>query len=247
MAELKNLEKLPPEVKPVVAGYLENMLQLHLGNISSIIIYGSAAGRDFVRGKSNINILVIFDRLTPADLRKSLRLIAKGSKKMIIAPLFLTREHMVTSTDVFPVEFLEKKENHILVYGEDILPLLEIDSKNIRRQCEYQLKGKLIRIRQAYLEIGLKPKGMEALLKESFKSLVPIFRNLLRLKGRVPPVEKEEIIRQLAAEFNIDQHTFLAILRDKSNDEKIASQDVEVFLEKYIEEIQKLAAIVDKL
>jgi hypothetical protein len=70
---------------------------------------------------------------------------------------------------------------------------------------------------------------------------------LIRLKDKVPPVKKEEIYAQLSAEFDLDRDVFLAILRDTKNDEKISGQDVEVFFERYIAQIQKLAIAVDQL
>ncbi len=191
--------------------------------------------------------MVILERLGLSELQKSLKLVSKGINKKITAPLFLTRKHMQTSTDVFPIEFLEMKERHLLLYGEDLLSSLEIDPANLRLFCEEQIRGKLIRIRQAYLEIGLKRKGIEALLKESLSALTPVFRNLLRLKGKTPPLERAQIYRQLAEEFALDSDVFLAILRDTENDEKIGAQDVEVFLERYIAQIQKLAFAVDQL
>ena len=187
------------------------------------------------------------ERLEFQDLQKSLKLVSKGINKKITAPLFLTRKHIATSTDVFPIEFLEMKENHLLLYGEDLLTPLEINPANIRLFCEEQIKGKLIRIRQAYLEIGLKRKGIEALLKESLASLTPVFRNLIRLKDKIPPVKKEQIYSQLSAEFGLDRNVFLAILRDTKNDEKIDAQDVEVFFARYTAQIQKLAIAVDQL
>jgi len=139
------------------------------------------------------------------------------------------------------------KENHILLYGEDILSGLEIKGEHIRLFCEQQIKGKLIRIRQAYLEIGLKKKGLEALLKESLNSLVPIFRNLIRLKGKQPPVNKTEIIGQLCQMLGLEENVLLPIYKDSANDEKIANQEVVVFLERYLSQIEKLASMVDKL
>ena len=96
------------------------------------------------------------------------------------------------------------------------------------------------------MEIGLKKKGLEALLKESLNSLIPIFRNLIRLKGKTPPIEKAEIIKQLCQEFKLDENVFLPIYKDTSNDEKIANQEVVVFIEKYLDQIKKLAVGVDQ-
>jgi DNA-binding transcriptional MerR regulator len=247
MKELKNLDKLQAQARKIIEPYLNELLKIHQDNLVSIFVCGDTAGTDYVPKVSNITLLVILEKLEFQDLQKSLKLVSKGINKKISAPLFLTRKHMETSTDVFPVEFLEMKENHLLLYGEDLLSSLQVNPANIRLFCEEQIKGKLIRIRQAYLEIGLKRKGIEALLKESLASLTPIFRNLIRLKGKTLPVKKEEIYVQLSAEFDLDRDVFLAILRDTKNDEKISGQDVEVFFERYIAQIQKLAIAVDQL
>lgn len=247
MEKLKNLEQLNAQAKKILTPYLHKLLNLNQENVISIFVCGHLAARDYVHKLSNINLFVILDKLEFYDLSKNLKLVSGGIKQKISAPLFLTREHIKTSTDVFPIEFLEMKENHLLLYGQDLLSALQIAPANIRLFCEEQIKGKLIRIRQAYLEIGLKRKGIEALLKESLSSLTPVFRSLIRLKEKTPLTERAGIYKQLADEFNLDSDVFLSILRDTSNDEKIASQDVEVFLEKYLAQLQKLATSVDQL
>ncbi|MBN2097014.1 MAG: hypothetical protein JW714_00895 [Candidatus Omnitrophica bacterium] len=247
MPELKNLNKLNPELKKKIAGYLNKLIALHQDNIVSIFLCGSAVGADYIPKISNINLFVVLEKLELADLQKSLKIVSWGIKKKIAAPLFLSQRHITTSTDVFPIEFLEMQENHLLLYGKDLLSPLKINSAHLRLFCEEQIKGKLIRIRQAYLEVGLKRKGIEALLKESMSSLTPVLRNLIRLKGQMPAVKKEEIYAQVSAEFNLDKNVFLSILRDTKNDEQIDAQDVELFFERYIAQIQKLAIAVDQL
>ena len=247
MNKLVNTENLPQQVRKVVEPYSINMLKLHGDNIKSIFVYGSSTGKDFVPGKSNINLLLVFNELNLSHLKSSLKIVAKGRKQGIIAPLFITENHIRTSLDAFPIEFLEMKENHVTVYGEDILKPLEIAKSNIRLQCEQQLKGKLIRLRQAYLEIGLTRKGVENLLIESLTSLIPTFRNMLRLKGKEVPLEKEKIINNISSAFNVDGETFLSVLKDKRGDEKIAGVEAEEFLGRYLGEIQKLATAIDEL
>ena len=241
------LNNVCEEVKSSIVPFCEKLVEIHADNIKAIILYGSATSKEFVPKKSNINIMIVFNDLGLNELKKSLKLVAKGRKKRITAPLFLTMRHIETSTDVFPIEFLEMKENHLLVYGEDILDDLKISQENIRLQCESQIKGKLIRLRQAYLEIGLKRKGIESLMIDSLTSLFPIFRNILRLKGEAPPATKEDVIELMKNKFNINDQIFLNILRDKKGDEKIGEQPAEQAFETYLEEIRKLALIVDEL
>jgi len=241
-----NAEKLHIEVQKKFIPYLNAISDIHGDNIISVYIYGSAAGENYIPKASDINSVFVFKDLKFSIFKSSLNVVSSGIFKKIAAPLFLTKAYINSSLDVFPIEFLDMKENHILLYGEDILCGLEIKGEHIRLFCEQQIKGKLIRIRQAYLEVGLKKKGLESLLRESLNSLIPIFRNLIRLKGKQPAVNKTEIIRQLCQMFELDQNVFLPIYKDTTNDERIANQEVVVFLERYLIQIERLAGMVDK-
>ena len=247
MPDFMNLEKLPGNLSATLRPYLEQLVELLGDNLITAAVYGSAVSGDFSPKSSDLNLLLICEKVDLPTLKKCLKLVEKGRKKHITAPLFLTREHLNTSADVFPMEFLEFKENHLLVYGEDLLSGLQVDLKNLRYQCEEQIKGKLIRIRQIYLEVGLRGKGIESLLKDSLSGLIPVFKNILRLKGLKPPVRKEEILNQLEQEFGLKKDFLLEIWKDKQNDEKIGGEKAEIYLGKYLQEIEKLARAADKM
>lgn len=245
--EIINTQKLPADVQKLFTPFLRSMINIHDDNLISVFLTGESIGKNYIPKESKITSVFVFKELPFATLKNSLKAINEGIRKNIAAPLFLTKKHIETSLDIFPVEFLEMQENHILVYGKNVLSSLKIDDTHLRLFCEEQIKGKLIRIRQAYLEVGLKNKGIEALLKEALYSLLPIFRNLLRLKGKNPPVAHEDICNQLCIAFDLDDHALLPILKDTANDEKIDGQDVVVFLEKFIDQLNKLAIEVDQL
>jgi predicted nucleotidyltransferase len=247
MAELKNTDKLNPDAASKINPYMEEFLRVHGESIVSIFIYGSAASGDYVKGSSDINSAIVFKKIGMPELKQSLRTVNRGIRHRINTPLFLTKEHVVTSLDTFPIEFIEMKENHVVLYGEDILSGISVDLSHIRFVCEEQIKGKLLRIRQGYLEIGLRKKGIESLIKESFTSLFPAFRGLLRLKGIMPFKTKKENIKALGDAFGIDTEILFAILADKRNDGKISGQDLESALFKYIEQLEKLGDIADQL
>ncbi len=244
---INNIDKLPAETQKIFTPWLKALIKKHKDNLLSVFIYGPAADKDFRPGTSPITSVFVLEALPFSSLHESLKIINAGIPKKIAAPLFLTREHIETSLDVFPLEFHEMQEKQILLYGEDILGPLKIADQHTRLFCEQQIKGKLIRIRQAYLEIGLKNKGIEALLKESLSSLLPVFRGLLRLKGETPPSSHQEALNQVCLHFDLDENIFIPILKDKTDDEKIADKEVAFFLEKYLVEIEKLAQEVDKL
>ena len=247
MAEFLNQEKLPGEVRQNFPSYLDKMLDCHGRNVLSVSIYGSAAGGDYRFKKSDINSVFIFQELSFETFKTSLNVVARGKRQRISVPLFLAKEYLTSSADVFPIEFLDMKENHICVHGEDILASLEIKEEHLRLLCEQQIKGKLLRIRQAYLEIGIQNKQIEGILKESLRALIPVFRNLIRLKGKTPPVHKGEIIQLICSEFQLREDVLGPVLKWTRADEKISRKEIAVYLEKYLEEMAKLAKEVDKL
>jgi predicted nucleotidyltransferase len=244
---IMNLEKLQPEVKKKFVPYLETMLKTHGDNVVSVFVYGSAASGTYIKGISDINSAIVFRELKFPVLKKSLKIVSKGISASISAPLFLTREYISSSLDVFPIEFMDMKENHVLVYGEDILSGIAVRGEHTRLFCEQQLKGKLVRIREAYLEVGLSRKGMVSLLKESLNSLIPVFGNLIRLKGEVSPADKTGIIESLSAIFGLDGEMLLHIHRSSAKQEKIISGEEDGLIDSFISEVEKLSIAVDKL
>ncbi|MFB0526175.1 MAG: hypothetical protein ACETVO_01735 [bacterium] len=241
---LVNLEKLNSHVKKVLVPFSQAMIALQGDNLKSISLYGSAVGEDFIPKRSNINLLLVMGRIDPPDLKMSLKLINQARKKGIV-PLLLTVQHVKSSTDTFPVEFLEMKENYILIYGKDILGELEVDSRNIRHQCEQQLKGGLIRLYQVYLEIGMRKKRIRSLLINSLTSFIPVFRSLLRLKGKVLPVKKRDVISDLEREFAVNSGIFLKVLQMKEG--RKVEDNLEKLFGDYLEEVEKLCIICDRM
>lgn len=247
MSEFKNLEKIHPGARRSVPAYLEEVLRI-LGRdeILSVFLYGSVTGKDYNPRTSDINIGIVLRDVSVQKLKKLAKLVKKGTKKKIAVPLFLTSTYIKRSLDTFPIEFIEIKDFSLIIYGEDHLSGIKIEKEDLRKECESQIKGKLITIRQAYLEQALNRRGLERLIKTVFSSLMPVFRNMLRLKSsEEPPVSREDILSAISEVFGINAEPFMEILRDKKADGKISGRDPEVFLEEFAHELAKLSDIID--
>jgi predicted nucleotidyltransferase len=232
-----NLDKF---VGKLVEPYIKELIRLSGDNICSIMLFGSAATKDFIPRKSNINLLVVCDKIDLPNLKKYHKLVRWGRKKGIVAPLFLTEQHIKSSMDVFPIEFLEMKDSHILLHGKDVFDNITINTENLRLECEEQLKGKLVRLRQSYLEHGVNV----SVITESITSFMPVFRSLARLRARTIKVEKEKVIEELV-KLKIDNQVFSTALEIKKGKCKLKNKALELFFEKYIKEIEKLCIYTD--
>jgi hypothetical protein len=165
----------------------------------------------------------------------------------VAIPLFLTESYVDTSLDVFPIEYLNFQRNYALVFGKDILKDLAFDREFIRLQCEREIKGKLLILRQAFLETSGKGKSLKEVIGNSISAFVAIFDALLHLKGQDLPRTKREVVKATAAEFDMDAALFEKVLDIK--DEKVKPGDMEIMglFKDYLREVRKLAKLVDTL
>lgn len=245
MAEIINIQQLPDFIRLAVSRFVERLITIHQGNVISIAIYGSAASGNFIPKVSDVNVVVIVKKLDFAVLKATLKLVQEGRGRKINAPLFLTEDYIARSLDVFPIEFLNIKNHHVLVYGKDIFKDLSIDTAHMRIFCEQQVKGKLVRIRQAYLETGFNLRGKINLLYDSLNSLIPIFENLLRLRNQLVPSSKLEILRSIGKEFGVDDSAMIAVCQNRTGMQKMNTQTVDEYLDNLIQQLEKLALVID--
>lgn len=242
-----NIDHLPLVVQGKIALYVRKLLDIHADNVLSVLVYGSALNINFVPKASNVNIAVVFKSLDFTVFQKSLKLTAQGRKERIAVPLFLTVDYIRSSLDVFPIEFSEIKGQHCVIYGEDVFASMVVDVRHMRLLCEAQVKGKLLRVRQAYLESQGDLRALKNILKDSLGDLIPVFRQLIVLSKEEPSLNKEELLKQLATKFAIDTSAFIAIQKDKSHVLPLSSAKLEEYLRGYLLSLEQLSIRIDSL
>ena len=117
-------------------------------NLQSVILYGSAADGEFHPEFSNVNLLCVLRETSFATLTAMAPAVEWWTRQKHHAPLVLTREELERSTDVFSIEFLDMKQRHRVLFGEDVLSGLQIPMHLHRAQLEYELREKLILLRE---------------------------------------------------------------------------------------------------
>ncbi|KJJ85988.1 Nucleotidyltransferase domain protein [Candidatus Omnitrophus magneticus] len=242
----KNIDNLPKDIHNVLIPYLEKLTHIYGDNIISIFLYGSAATREYNPKYSDINIAIVVKDSSIRELKSGVKIIKDGMRKKISVPLFLTYSYIEMSLDTFPMEFMMMKDSYILLFGQDLLADININFENLRRECEYQIKGKLIMLRQAYLEAAMNYKALKQLIALSIKALLPIFQNLLRIKkGVLPRLDKIGVLNEIGIEFNMDVSCFIEAFNGiKTNS---FSKTPEVFIECFLTRLEILSKIVDEI
>jgi hypothetical protein len=219
----------------------QELRSVYADELISLLLYGSAASGDFVDKHSNFNLLAVLKNCAP----EKIKLATKPLRSVKMASLLiLSEEDIATSTDVFPVEFLDMQENYQLLDGKDILKDIRVDMRNLRFQCEHELKAKLFRLRHAYM-VERDNGVLARLLLASFTSIVHILRNGLRIKDKAVPYSKRDALPFIAEEFAIDLPLWEKILAVREKHLRFKADTALIFAA-FMRDLEKVVAVVDK-
>jgi len=237
---IKNPKEIFPEI---IADYKG----IYGGDLVSILLYGSATGKDYRPGKSDINFMIVISEQGIKQLDRAFPVIKKWRKRNVAIPLFLTETYVATSMDVFPIEYLNFQRDYVPVFGKDILKDLSFDVEFIRLQCEREIKGKLLILREAYLESSGKGRALKDVIRNSIPALMAIFEALLYIKGQDIPKEKRTIVRNTCEAVDIDLGIFEKLLDIKEGKSKPGGSETGEIFKGYLVEMRKLSKRVDAL
>lgn len=246
MKEL-DLEGLNSVVAERTSPFIWEILKSRKSDIHSIHIVGSSVTADFDEKVSDINSIIVLKKMNLGFIEFLAPLGKKYSKKGISAPLIMTPEYIQSSLDVFPIEFLDIKNIHKTVYGDDLFKDLYIDRLHLRLQCEREIKTKLIGLRQGYISSLGDKKILIERLSTSITGYIPLFRAIIYLLGKEPPVLKHDVIVTLQEMTGIETAIFEKILLLRRKKIVLSKEELSSSFEQYYSATETIGKIVDEL
>jgi len=164
-----------------IAAFAEAMRAALGEELVSLVLHGSAAGDDWVAGQSDINTALVVPRVTLAVLERLAPLVARWRERGFALPVLMDDEYLRRARDTFPMELDDISRQHRLLAGTDLFANLTLDPAALRRECEREARGKLLRLRALFLEVR-GAAAIDRLMVESVKSFIVVLRHLLRLR-----------------------------------------------------------------
>jgi predicted nucleotidyltransferase len=227
---------------------LVNRLIREFGDsLVSVILYGSAAAGDHHSRYSDLNVLCVLSKLTPAELEKSGPIFRWWRELGNPAPLLMTEDEVRSSADCFPIEFSDMREYRKVLHGKDVIAELQIDQRYYRAQLEHDLRAQMLRLRQ---QAAGALKDRDELLKlclESVSTFCVLGRHALLLAGRAAPMDKREVVRALGAALEADMDSFRSLLDIREGKAAPQEGDPVTLFGKYLARIEQLIHYVDRL
>lgn len=232
--------------------FIDNLKGTFKERLSSVFLYGSCAVQDCSKSFSDINLMVIIDNLKANDLKLSHKAVKKFVQKGKYVPIFMDKEEWFNSSDVYAIEYSDIKDRYKLLHGENLISNLNIEKRNLRFQCEQEIKNLLIRLRQTYVSKAEDKKAIKNLIQTSSKTFMVIFRTVLRLSNITVPKTHDDVVKLFAD--NLQNHgidfncsLFLKILEFRKNSKVIKNDEIDTLIQNLIDSTNSVLKYVDKL
>jgi predicted nucleotidyltransferase len=231
----------------ILQAFVEDLHQLFGVDLVAAYLYGSGATGEHVPGRSDINTLVVLRRVTPETLRRATGRLRVWGRQGMATPLFLDPDFLHSAVDVFAIEFFDMRARHRVLWGPDLLAELCIERAHLRRQCEQELRGKLLKLRQTYVESSQSPRQLEAVLVAAVAGLAVLARALLCLGGGEAGGSVEETLERVSLRFGVPTASLVKMSRLKGGKIRVAGANLELLYREVLEEFQRLVTVVDDL
>jgi hypothetical protein len=179
--------------------------------VESVYVVGSVLTPDFQPALSDINTLILTREQNTFFLDFLITLGQRFKEDGLAPPLVMSEEYVYRSLDTFPIEFLNFREIHHVLFGPDILNDLEIEFAPLRLQCEREIKARLLWLGQVYLETMAQVELLAPRLIDSITGYFPLMRALLVLADSRPAHAEAGLIEQVQALLGLEDDIFMRL------------------------------------
>lgn len=231
---MKNLDKLVESLKKELGE-----------NLTSIIAFGSQANVE--DAKNNLNIMIVTNTLSAENLYAISKPIQKWVKAKNPIPVIMNRDEWYSSFDVYAIEYSDIKGNYKLIYGEDLVQSISINKYFLRLECEAELKSLLLKYKNNFLMNIRSDKEMKKLLSHVIKTLLVIFRSVLRLHDCAVPYRAVDIIEFVSNYLNFNKIVMLKLAKVKYEGDDYTKQELMYIEAELVKDIQHILKQVDAM
>jgi predicted nucleotidyltransferase len=195
-----------------------------VGTTYSVVLYGSRARGEEHPG-SDFNLLVVADHLEPERLKALAATIAALRVAGGAPPLLIELEEWRRAADVFPIELTDMGLAREVLRGEDPVAGVHVESADLRRALEAELRAKLIRLRQAFAVSADDPKALGAFGANASSTLLALLRATLVLVGRPAEGPPATVLAEAAVMLGVPTHAIARLHAHRGDREPRATAE----------------------
>ncbi|OGM02565.1 MAG: hypothetical protein A2008_09470 [Candidatus Wallbacteria bacterium GWC2_49_35] len=191
-----------------------------------LVLYGNILNDGFREGVSTAELLIIPSEAGIGLLEKLHVPLQTAAAELKMVPLIMTFEEILLSADVFPVKFLEIKNNYIVLAGEDLLADLVIPDENIRLHCEQELRNFSLKLRNDFITMFPDEFNMYNALIKYIPELLSTIRLFIEYKSGRKLSKISEVMLYLKEQFGVSYDSINDIINLKKSNTVLTCEEI---------------------
>jgi hypothetical protein len=217
-------------------------------NALCVAVYGSAASEEFSPAHSDVNLVIVLQSVSFADLRLIGTTLARLAPRDLrfATPLVIRRGFLSNARDAFPIELADLHDRHRVVAGGDLLAEIAVSPDRLRVEAERESRGKLLRLRSLVIHRPPDAEVHQALAGVE-KTFAVLARSLLKARGiPVAGLGGAELFEAVSRDGHLSVRVLplLAEMRDGGRPWPRGA-DLDELLAGLLAEIEALVAFID--
>jgi hypothetical protein len=232
---------------------VEKLERSYSDRLVSVILYGSGAASDsgdHHHKFSDLNVLCVLKEITPRELADGEPIMRWWREHGHPSPLLMSEEEAHRSADCFPIEFRDMQDRRKVLFGVDVIAGVHVSLKHYRTQVEYELRSKLLRLRQQGAQVLSDPAALLKLCVDSVSTFCMLGRHALLVSGidlgKGAASNRRDVVHRLREKLGVAVSPFDMLLDIREGKPAAHSSPSELFAE-YLEFIRRMIEFVDRL
>jgi hypothetical protein len=219
--------------------------EAHHDGLVSVILSGPAVEVPGNAQADDHHLLIVTEALSLQDLKRASLALKWWESLGYPRPTCFTKKEFLASLDVFPIEFREIKRGYRVLFGVDLLKDVEISNTNLRLLVEYELRGKLVRLRNLYLPSSDDSSRLARLMTDSVVTFAQYLRTVPELFGEEPPLSRVAIVRRAGELLKVDAAPLLRVLKMRDEGTHLYGIEIQDVFESYLKCLEELIDAID--
>ncbi len=243
---LPSLLSLPDMVAQHLAPWCDRARSALGEALVSLTLYGGLAKGEYVTGRSDVNLLLVLNRIDTDVLDRLTPLASQGVRDFGLALFVLTEQDVIRSADVFPTKFLDIQRHHRLLWGKPVVSQFTIAREHLRLRCEQEVRNLSLRLRQLYLLRSHYPEQLAPTLIDALSSFLVAMATAVELRTGQAPTSKQDTLKALPS-LGLDPAPALVLWDQGFPQEDFTPADLKRLYTDFMQLVQAAADIVDRL
>ena len=234
--------KLSADIQSLSSSLTESLSD----NLVSVVLYGGMVKNAFIKETDRVKMMIVLKEVTISCLDKISEALISTKRARQIQLLTLTTSDLNTSTDVFPIKFLDMQQDYEVLSGDDVVKGLEVGRDNLRFRCEQEIKNLMLRLRAMYMQSRKNNEALQTMLLKGYYSFLQSGDALAELKtGKV--YRKENEVLEGIESIGLDADLMRSILQLRSAEKVADLPTLQDLYEKFMNMIVEAAEMADQM